>query len=129
MYFTSRDINSTKNPRQILKFTTSEFTAAGGGKVCSQKRCNFFKVGKIYAVCYFVSLLAVSRAICSDPRNKQYAVLGIPILLFTLMRIRIRILPFTLMRIRILPFNLVRIRILPLPFSQIWILQCSKMIH
>ncbi len=32
------------------------------------------------------------------------------------MRMRFRILPFTMMRIRILPFNLIRIRILPLTF-------------
>ncbi len=51
----------------------------------------------------------------------------IRILLFTL--IRIRILPFTLMRIQILPFNLmmrIQIRILPLTFLQMWTFQCSK---
>jgi hypothetical protein len=52
----------------------------------------------------------------------------IRILLFTLMRIRIRnrILPFTLMRNRILPFNLMRIRVLPVTFPLIWAIQCSK---
>jgi hypothetical protein len=56
-----------------------------------------------------------------------------PVLHFTLMRmrIRIRILLFTLMqiRIRILRFNLMRIpfRILSLTFPHIWTLQCSKM--
>jgi hypothetical protein len=34
------------------------------------------------------------------------------------MRIRIRILPFSLMRIRILPFNLMRVRILPLTYPR-----------